>query len=837
MSSLKLARETLVADRSLRGREFGAALSEAVDAALGADAVALELPGTWTLVALGSYARRELCPGSDVDVMLLHGGGRRGPSLPSERVGRLWYPLWDAGFVLGHSVRTVKQALDLADEDLDAMTSFLEMRRIVGDEALLADLTERVRRLAPRRRSRLVPQLAEAAAARVDQPGPIAEMLEPNLKDGAGALRDVQAPGWAGWALGPTGAVADGWLGGVGALVASGFVDPGEPERLAAARDQLLDARVALHRASGGRSDLLTLQDQDAVARLVGAADADALVRELGATGREVAWITSDLWARLLAAERGPRSRSTGTRDLGDGIVVRDGRIAYERDEPLDATTALRLAAAAARLRCQYERPTLNRIGTLTEVDWTDDARDAFVDLLATGRQAIGVFETLDHVGVLVRLLPEWEHVRARPQRNAYHRFTVDRHSWEAVAEAAALLDPDDPAGSGFDGDVARRARRDLLLLAALLHDVGKGRPGDHSAVGAQTARQVAERIRLDGPGTETLVWLVSQHLLLAETATRRDIGDEVTINRFAREVATPERLDLLYGLTIADSRATGPAAWSTSKGELVRELWMRTDALLHEGTLTRESVQHRRALRDLVGAAADDFLDAMPSSYAVAFPASELAHHLELVAAGTTTVEWSVGDDRSVRCTLAAPDRTGLLATVAGTLTLLGFDIASAAGYSHHDGMAIEVFTGTDRFERLRSPDDQARATGMLEQALAGELALEERLAERRRRYRRPLPTSDRDVQVRVDLEAAAFATVVEVHAPDDVGLLARVAAVFADLDLDVSQALVATLGDRVVDVFYVRDANGQKLTDALTLERLRATVLARLTTAVALD
>jgi [protein-PII] uridylyltransferase len=620
-------------------------------------------------------------------------------------------------------------------------------------------------------------------------------------------------------------------------LVARGYLQEDDPQLLAAARDLLLDARVALHRVSGGRSDLLTLQDQDAVARLVDAADADALVRTLGEAGRRVAWITSDLWTRLLASEEGPRSRGTGTRDLGDGITLRDGRLAYDADAPIDTTVLLELSARAAELQCQFERDTLNRIAALTDLHWTDAARDWFFTLLRTGRHAIGVFETLDHVGVLVRLLPEWEHVRARPQRNAYHRFTVDRHSLEAVSECAALLDPNDPLGSGFDGDVARRARSDLLLLAAMLHDIGKGRRGDHSEVGAVTARELAGRIRLDEDGIQVVVWLVQHHLLLADTATRRDVSDEVTINRFARAVGTPEKLDLLYGLTIGDSRATGPAAWSTSKGDLVRELWMKTDALFREGTLTRESTRRRDELRDVVGEAGDDFLDAMPSRYASAFPVAEIAHHMELVAAGEFAAEWSVAANRQVRCTIVAADRTGMLATVAGTLSLLGVDIASASGYSHHDGMAIEVFTGTDRFERLQSLDDQVHATTMLEDALAGRIALDEQLAERTRRYRRNTPTSDRDVQVIVDLEAAAFATVVEVHAPDDVGVLARVAAVFADLDLDVSQAIVATVGDRVVDVFYVRDANGQKLVDALTLERLRATVLTRLTTSVVLD
>ena len=254
---------------------------------------------------------------------------------------------------------------------------------------------------------------------------------------------------------------------------------------------------------------------------------------------------------------------------------------------------------------------------------------DAFVALLAAGRGAIPVFEALDHLGVLVRLLPEWEHVRARPQRNAYHRFTVDRHSLEAVAECAAIR-----ASGDLDGEIACRAPPDLLLLGALLHDIGKGHTADHSEVGAGTAAAVAARIGLDDHGTDVLVWLVRNHLLLADTATRRDLSDPATITRFARAVGDSERLDLLYAITIGDSRATGPAAWSTSKAALVRELFVKTDNLFEEGVVVSETAAVRRAeLGALIGHEADEYLDAMPPAYTTAFPVEVLARHRELIA------------------------------------------------------------------------------------------------------------------------------------------------------------------------------------------------------------
>jgi [protein-PII] uridylyltransferase len=838
-NSLRAARDELVATPSLRGTSFGRALSNLVDHTLVHATMAFGSRGGWALVALGSYARRELCPGSDVDVMLLRAGGRRA-SGSRDDAARLWYPLWDAGFVLGHSTRTVKEALALADAELDALTALLDTRLVAGDAELFDEMMDRVRKLAPKRRNRLIDDLAAGAAQRLVHPGPIAEMLEPDLKDGGGGLRDIQAPGWVGWALGPDpggpGATpgSGGWSTGIATLVALGYLRDDDRTRLREARDLLLDARVALHRVSGGKSDRLTLQDQDAVARLVGAPDADAHVRALGAAARAVVWITSDVWSRLGAIRHGPGGRSPGVRALGDGIEIRDDRVAFESGTVVDAKHVLALAAHAATAQLPIERETLELVAGLGAVEWDAEHRDSFITLLASGRGAIPVFEALDHVGVLVRLLPEWEHVRARPQRNAYHRFTVDRHSLEAVAECAAVRSIDD-----FDGDVARRTRTDLLFLAALLHDIGKGNPGDHSEAGARTAATLARRIGLDEHGIDVLVWIVRNHLLLADTATRRDLSDELTITRFARAVRDTERLDLLYVLTIGDSRATGPAAWSTAKAALARELFVKTDSLLEEGVIGSEPAVIRRAeLALIIGPAADEYLDAMPPAYTSAFPAGVLARHRELIGRGELAVEWDETDDGRLRCTVVAPDRTGLLATVAASLSLVGFDVTAATGYTHHDGMALEVFTGHDRFGRLADTGGRERLVATLAAALRGELALDEQLQERTRRYRSPSAHAGaRDVRIIVDQEASAFATVVEVHAPDDVGLLARVAAVFADLGLDVTQAIVSTLGDRVVDVFYLRDEMHQKLTDRLAVDSLRATLLARLTTQVTLD
>lgn len=719
--------------------------------------------------------------------MLVHDAKGRSVAAAADA---LWYPLWDAGLVLGHAVRTPKEALALAGSETDALTALLDARCVAGDADLVARVIGDARSLARRRRSALVRALRDAAVVRHQTPGPVAEMLEPNLKDGAGGLRDLQSLAWVGWG------VAE--VGGTEALVGAGCLQPADVGVLAGARSALLDARVALHLVTGTSGDVLLLQEQDAVARALDVPSADDLVRTLASHGRAVTWLADDVWRRVDAATRGPSGR-LGRRDspVAPGIVVRDGAVTLVAETAVDAATVLRAAAVAVARDAPIERASLELMRELTDVVWDDEARGSFIAVLRGGRRAVPVLEALDQVGVMAKLLPEWDHVRARPQRNAYHRFTVDRHLVEAVAECVEILD-----GEGFDAEVAARVRPELLLLGALLHDLAKGMPGDHSEVGAEVARAVVARMGLDRHGTEVVAWLVRQHLLLADTATRRDLGDERTIVRFGQEVGDTERLDLLYVLTIGDSRGTGPAAWSSAKAALVRQLFVETDTLLERGVVSGRVATARE---------------------------EALGRNESLLEGGILAVSWREDDDGLLECTVVAPDRTGLLATVAGVLALHGFDIRAASAYGADSGMALEVFRGVDAFGRLDA-EGRAAVERDVRAALSGELALRARLEDRIKRYPQAHAARAEGVRVAFDLDASTAATVVEVHAPDEVALLARVAAVFTDLELDVTAALVSTLGARVVDVFYVRDAQGAKITDPVTLEHLRATLEERL-------
>jgi len=408
--------------------------------------------------------------------------------------------------------------------------------------------------------------------------------------------------------------------------------------------------------------------------------------------------------------------------------------------------------------------------------------REALLRLLAGGRPAVDKIESLDQHGLLVRLIPEWAAVRNKPQRNAYHTYTVDRHLLETAALAAGLTD--------------RVERPDLLLIGALLHDIGKGYPGDHTKVGMELVRTMATRMGFGPDDVEILVDLVRHHLLLPDTATRRDLDDPTTVSNVARAAGNRVTLHLLGALTEADSRATGPSAWGSWKAGLVAELVMRAD-------------------RALAGEAGPSGPAALPPAYQVLID--------EVHASGLPSV--SLDPPQVV---VAAPDRPGLLSAVAGALALHGMDVR-AANVSGEGGVAVEVFT----VEVARGTwPDTARLREDLAAVLSDPTALAERLSARGRVYPAPrrsaahLPGAD----VRVDNDASESATVLEVRAPDEVGLLHRITRVLFEAGLDVVSARVSTLGELVVDAFYVREAEGAKVTDPDRLGQITAAIWASL-------
>lgn len=759
-------RDRLIADATVQGPAFCKALAAATDDWIRDRfevALASAPPGMpVALLAVGGYGRGELAPFSDLDLLLVQ--GRRG-SLEATAAA-LWYPIWDAGLKLGHAVRTVRQSLTMAREDLDVGTALVTSRMLAGDADLANEVIDSARAAWRRHGEARLAELRRRVEQRHRTAGEVGFLLEPDLKEGRGGLRDVHALMWA----------AEAGL----------RLNDDDERALQRSHDVLTTVRVELHRHAGRAGEVLHLQDQDAVAVTAGFADADAdaLMFEVAAAARTVAWIADDVWARLVRLGLDPDRASSGpTRPVATGVVLRNGEIHLDdtADPAVDPTLALRVATAAARHEVPIDRASLERLNRSTPRypdPWPPGAVDDLVALLLAGPASLAAFDALDQMNLLVRILPEWGPVRSRPQRNAYHRYTVDRHLWQTAANAATLVD--------------RVTRPDLLVLGALLHDLGKGYPGDHTEVGIDLVRIIGPRLGLSSDDVEVLVAMVRHHLLLPDVATRRDLSDDVTITGVAEAVGSEKVLDLLHALTEADSLATGPAAWGDWKAGLVRALVERVRHVLGGGDVREVAWR--------------------------LFPSATV---LELMGLGRTEV--LVRDDR---VTVVSPDTPGTFSRVAGVLSLHRLAVLGAEAHSDEQGMAASEFM-------VVPPDRQPIAwepvVADLRRALAGEFALEARMAERaQQQRRRRTVTAATSVVTRVSFDdRASTATVIEVRSVNVPGLLYRVTKALADLSLDIRHARVQTLGHEVVDAFYVRNPAGAKIADEFHRAEIERAVL----------
>jgi [protein-PII] uridylyltransferase len=716
-------------------------------------------PGV-ALVAVGGYGRKELLPGSDLDVLLLH-DAREGIAKIADRI---WYPVWDSGAHLDHAVRTVPQARRVARQDLKVALGLLNARHVAGDP----DLTTRLREGAlddwrSNARTRLA-ELKELHEQRTQLHGELAFLLEPDLKEARGGQRDVHA----------IQAIAAAW-------VASA---PGPKVR--AAYEQILDARHVLHEVTGRRLDRLVLEEQDEVARNLGFLDGDVLLRQLAGAGRTVAYAVDHAFrqAERVRGRKVPGIRSRRAkldrRPLADGIVEQDGEVVLARAAApeKDPVLVLRAAAAAAQASLPLAPRALARLADCPPlpVPWPDEARDALLALLGAGSTAIGVWEALDQEGLLIPLIPDWERVRNRPQRNPLHRFTVDRHLVETAVNAAALT-----------RDVARP---DLLLLAGLLHDIGKGWPGDHSVSGEVVARDVAHRMGLREGDVDLIALAVRHHLLLPTVATRRDLDDPLTVQKVAETVQSRSLLELLHALAQADGLATGPAAWNDWKAGLVADLVGRVAAVL----------------------------DGEPPPAPVPLRADQL----ELVRAGGPAAIV-----RGTEVTVVALDRPGLLWRAAGVLASHRLAVRSANATSVGE-TAVSVFHAVPEYG---DPPDATLVAQDLRRMLEGRLDVQDRL-ERRARAVRPVAAVVPPPKVAFVDGVSSTSSVVEVRAHDEPGLLWRVGRALGECGLNLTAARVETLGAEAVDVFYVTDAAGDPLTDLTARRETVAAVLAALGT-----
>ena len=755
--SIVLARQNLLQDRTIRGSQFTRQLSDSADHWL--ENLFNNAAGDRTdiaLLAVGGYGRKDLSPLSDLDVLLLH---RTAADIDAVAEA-IWYPIWDQGEKLGHAVRTIEETLDLARTDLDTATALLSCRHIAGSKHLAEELSSLALSQWKNNARSWLPKLASSIQERHRVKGEVAFMLEPELKEGRGGLRDVHAIGWADQS-------------GQGPLEV-------ERNQLQESYEVILRARVELHRSAKRSSDKLLLEQQDAVSEALGYEDADVLMADVASAARRIAWNTDELCYAIHNA--GLFGLWNFGKKVGDTLTGRRKSVStsYETDADFSAETVLRISVTTAKNQERFSPEVIKQLRNVRlEVPdpWTPEIRDLFVELLLTGHDAIPVVETLDELNLFVPFLPEWEPSRSRPQRNAYHRFTVDRHLLETAAEAAKLQN--------------RVERPDLLVIGALLHDIGKPYPGDHTEIGIELIKVIGSRMGFAPADVETLVQMCEHHLLLPDIATRRDLDDFDTIQTVATSLQTVQRVELLHALTEADSIATGPAAWSTWKAGLVHDLAGRTSAYLKGG---EGSIMER------------------------AFPTEE---QLKMMRRGMIRVEGNADT-----LTIMEIDRPGVFGRVAGALSLCGLDVLEAVAHTDF-GMVLAVFRVSPSTTREIDWDS---VCVFVQDSVRGRVAIAARLSERMKTYylqsSQNFPDRVVGTDVKIDNETSSTATVVEVSAPNGMGLLYQITRALSSLDLNILSAKVQTLGSDVVDSFYVLDNEGKKIIDQTHAEEVREAV-----------
>jgi [protein-PII] uridylyltransferase len=813
------------------------------------------------LMAVGGYGRGTLAPFSDIDLLFVR--PYKQTAHAESVIEYMLYALWDLGFKVGHASRTIDECIKLSKEDFTIRTSILEARRLTGDEKLAAELLKRFQAEVVKGTG------AEFVAAKLKErddrharAGASRYMVEPNIKEGKGGLRDLNTLFWIAQYLHPGESIEK--------VMQLEMFDGREVRTFIRAFDFLWAVRCHLHFTTGRPEERLTFDLQPELARRMGYGDrgdapaVERFMRRYFLIAKEVGALTRVFAAKLeadkvkaspkgisrLLPARRPKKKpldEPGFHAIGGRLAV-DGPGTFERD-PVNLLRLFQIADER-NLDLHPDAFTLasRMSGLITSAVRRDrHAAKVFLRILAHGRDPQRTLTLMNEAGVLGRFIPEFGRIVAQMQFNMYHSYTVDEHTLRAVGIiadiAAGRLAEDHPLSAQI---MPLIDDREALFLAMLLHDTGKGGAGGQEKAGARAARQACERLGLDRSKIELVAWLVEHHLVMSDYAQKRDVSDPRTVADFARIVETPERLRLLLVLTVADIRAVGPGVWNGWKGQLMRELYGATEAVFRGGRGSDAAAAIRRYYENAAydarvaiakaDPAAEAWVDAMEDAYFTAFTEAEVLGHARVAARavqrGGAAAEGRIRPDRNAaEVVVAAADRPRLFVDLAAAITGAGANVVGARVFTSRAGQALDVFYVQDVTGQPYGADNAralTRLTEALEAAARGEAPTREprRIADLGRAAAFSITPT-----VMLDNEASETSTVVEASGRDRPGLLAALAGTISDAGLSILSAHIDGYGERAVDAFYVVDGEGKKLTDARKRNALKSALMAALT------
>ena len=803
------------------------------------------------IVATGGYGRGLLAPGSDVDLLFVR--PFKQTAWGESVIEFILYMLWDLGLKVGHATRSLGECVRLAKQDMTIRTALLEARYLWGNEELYEDMRTRFwAEVATGSGQEFVEAKLAERDERHARQGESRYLVEPNIKEGKGGLRDLQTLYWIGKYLYHVEDASE--------LIKHNVFTQDEYKLFQKAEAFLWDVRCQLHYAAGRAEERLSFDLQPELAVRLGFADADSrhaveqFMRAYFLVAKDVGDLTRIFCAALEEQNRkrkpsltsllpGFLKPRTGTEDF----YVENGRLNAKlnvfRNDPVNLIRIFHVAdAKGVDVHPHALRNITRSLDLVTDAVRADpDANRLFLDILTSRRDPEIALRRLNESGVFGAFVPDFGRIVALMQFNMYHHYTVDEHLIRAVGNVAAIERGEHKHDHPLSTEIVKRIKsRETLYCAILLHDIAKGLPGDHSDVGAEIAARLCPRWGLSQGETADVVWLVRNHLVMSDVAQRRDIADPKTVRDFVEAVQTPEMLRLLVILTVADIRAVGPGVWNGWKGQLLRELYHEAEATMTGGDTTPARAARigtakaalAERLADLPAETRDHILVRHYDAYWLAFDTDAQERHARLMAAADAKGELlslSVESNafRSVSdVVIYTPDHAGLFSTLAGAVAVSGGSIVDAKAFTTNDGFALDVFSVQDadgapfgdgaRAERLRQT---------IAKTLAGQMLPKKALAKKKPKPR----ASAFHVRPRVnfDNEASAIATVIEVEGLDRPGLLYDVTHAIFESGLSISSSMVATYGERAIDVFYVRDGFGHKITHPDRLATVKASLV----------
>jgi [protein-PII] uridylyltransferase len=807
-----------------------------------------------SVIATGGYGRGELAPGSDIDLLFLRPA--RTASGNEGIIEFILYMLWDLGLKVGHATRSVAEGLRLARTDVTIRTAMLEARHLCGDRALFEEMRRKFwEDAAANGRDFVEAKLAERKA-RHSRQGESRYLVEPNIKESKGGLRDLQTLYWIGKYLYRVEDAA--------ALVEHNVFSKEEFRTFQKAEAFLWNVRVKLHYLLERAEERLTFDVQPAMAAAMGYTDAEkprraveAFMRAYFLVAKDVGDLTRIFIAALEEQHRKPRPSLRRIlpgflkqRSPDDDFYVENGRLcANPAIFKADPANLIRLFHVADSKQVDIHPNTLRTVtrslDLITDKVRQDPAANrAFLETLCSRNDPERALRLMNEAGVFGRFIPEFGHAVGLMQFNMYHHYTVDEHLIRAIGNIATIERGELADEHPLTSDVIKRIKsREALYCAVLLHDMAKGLPGDHSDVGAVIAESLCPRLGLSESDTRAVAWLVKNHLVMSDTAQRRDVSDPKTVRDFVALVQTPELLRLLLILTVCDIRAVGPGVWNGWKGQLLRELYYAAESMMTGGDQVPARIARVAEAKAMLAARLADFtpeqreraLNRHYDNYWLAFEADEQERHARLMAKADASGELLTlgAESNSFRAVteimLYTPDHAGLFSQLAGAIAMSGGSIVDAKAFTTTDGFAFDVFSVQDaEGEAFNDKERLTRLRQTIEKTLRGQVwprrALQGKQQKTKASAFRITP------QVLFDNDASQIATVVEVECLDRPGLLYDVTQAIFESGLSISTSMVATYGEKAVDVFYVRDGFGHKITHPTRLEAVKARLTAAL-------